>query len=122
MTSVIGREAELAAVEAFLDGSTDGHAVLAIVGEPDVTLCASKASGTPPTQDSEVVDIFAVGAELSKRGWMLDRQGPPESLHATCTPVHAEYIDEFLADLRGSVEVVAGVRLDDRSTNYATLE
>src|SRR5262249_1959925 len=92
---------------------------LAIVGEPDVTLCAI---GAAPTPDSAVGDIFAVGAELSNPGWMLDRQGPPESLHATCTPVHAEYIDEFLADLRSSVATVAGVTQNDRSTNYAKLE
>jgi glutamate/tyrosine decarboxylase-like PLP-dependent enzyme len=90
---------------------------LAIVGEPDVTLCAITKSGTPFD-----LDVFAVGAELSQRGWLLDRQGPPESLHATCTPVHADYIDDFLEDLRQSIAAVAGVTLGDRSTNYAVLE
>src|SRR5205085_7884905 len=95
-------------------GATPG---LAIVGEPEVTLAAITASGDPFD-----VDVFALGSELFQRGWHLDRQGPPDSLHATCTPVHAEYVDEFLAELRSALEVVAGVRLGDRSTNYAVLE
>ena len=36
MASVIGRDAELGEVEAFLDGAAAGHAVLAIVGEPGI--------------------------------------------------------------------------------------
>ena len=31
-------------------------------------------------------------------------------------------IEEYLADLRACVDEVTGTRLDDRFTNYATLE
>ncbi|MEY2420798.1 MAG: sphinganine-phosphate aldolase [Acidimicrobiaceae bacterium] len=90
---------------------------LAIVGEPEVTLAAITASGVAPH-----VDVFALGDELFRRGWHLDRQGPPDSLHATCMPVHLPVIDEFLADLRDAVAAVTGTSADDRSTNYAVLE
>jgi glutamate/tyrosine decarboxylase-like PLP-dependent enzyme len=90
---------------------------LAIVGEPEVTLAAITASGAGPA-----VDVFALGDELFHRGWHLDRQGPPDSLHATCMPVHLPIIDDFLAELRDSVAVVTGTSTDDRSTNYAVLE
>ena len=68
------------------------------------------------------VDVFMVHDELTRRGWHLDRQGPPDSLHATCTPVHDRIIDELLADLRDSVELARGERTDDRSTSYAKME
>jgi glutamate/tyrosine decarboxylase-like PLP-dependent enzyme len=90
---------------------------LDIVGEPEVTLAAITASGSAPD-----VDVFALGDELFRRGWHLDRQGPPDSLHATCMPVHLPVIDEFLADLREAIAVVTGTAADDRSTNYAVLE
>jgi sphinganine-1-phosphate aldolase len=90
---------------------------LAIVSEPEVTLAAITASGSAPA-----VDVFALNDELARRGWHLDRQGPPDSLHATCVPVHLGVMDEFLADLRASVAVVTGVHTDDRSTTYAAVE
>lgn len=109
-------EAAYRARERFVAGvrAIDG---LAIVGDPEVTLAAITAA-------DDRVDVFAVGDELFRRGWHLDRQGPPDSLHATITAGHASgtVMDDFLADLRASVEVVTGVRVDDRSTNYAALE
>ena len=109
-------EAAFHARERFVAGvrATEG---LAIVGEPEVTLAAITAA-------DDRVDVFAVGDELFRRGWHLDRQSPPESLHATITAGHATatVLDDFFADLRGSVATVAGVRTDDRSTNYASLE
>jgi hypothetical protein len=86
------------------------------VGEPEVTLAAITAGA------GSDVDVFALGDDLFRRGWHLDRQGPPDSLHATCMPVHLPVIDEFLVDLREAVSVVTGTSVDDRSTNYAVLE
>jgi glutamate/tyrosine decarboxylase-like PLP-dependent enzyme len=109
-------EESFTARERFVAGvrATPG---LAILGEPEVTLAAITASGSAPE-----VDVFALGDELFRRGWHLDRQGPPDSLHATCMPVHLPVIDEFLTDLRDAVAVVTGTLADDRSTNYAVLE
>jgi glutamate/tyrosine decarboxylase-like PLP-dependent enzyme len=89
---------------------------LAIVGEPEVTLAAigSGASGT---------DVFAVGDAVRRKGWLLDRQGPPDSLHATCTPVHTPaVVAEFLGDLAAAVSEVGADRVTDRATNYATTD
>lgn len=90
---------------------------LGIVGEPEVTLAAITASGSALD-----VDVFALADELFRRGWHLDRQGPPDSLHATCMPVHLPVIDDFLANLGEAVAAVTGTSADDRSTNYAVLE
>ena len=55
-------------------------------------------------------------------GWHLDRQKPPDSLHATVSAGNAPVIEEFLTDLAACVDDVGGTRLADRSTSYATLE
>jgi glutamate/tyrosine decarboxylase-like PLP-dependent enzyme len=109
-------EAAFVARERFVAGvrRTPG---LAIVGEPEVTLAAITAAGPAPA-----VDVFALGDELFRRGWHLDRQGPPDSLHATCMPSHLAAMDEFLADLQDAAAVVTGTSTADRSTNYAVLE
>jgi glutamate/tyrosine decarboxylase-like PLP-dependent enzyme len=109
-------EAAFAARERFVAG-VRAIPGLAIVAEPEVTIAAITASGSAPD-----VDVFALNDELSRRGWHLDRQGPPDSLHATCVPVHLGIMDEFLADLRTSVAVVTGMHTDDRSTTYAAVE
>ena len=90
---------------------------LTVLGQPEVTLCAISAG------EGSDVDVFAVADALWERGWHLDRQGPPDSLHATCTPVQASpVLDEFLADLGDIVAQLGGTRTDDRSTNYAVME
>jgi glutamate/tyrosine decarboxylase-like PLP-dependent enzyme len=84
---------------------------LRVLGEPEAHLLAIAGSG---------IDVFAMGDAMSARGWYLDRQGPPDSLHLTVSVGNASIVDEFLADLRGAAATDA--RTDDRSTNYATLE
>ena len=88
---------------------------LTIVGEPEVTMAAIASDGSG-------ADIFAVHDEIGRRGWHLDRQAPPESIHATCMPVHAEVMDEFLTDLREAVASVGRARSSDRATSYAKME
>ncbi len=85
-------------------------------GEPEATLVAFGASAP------DALDIFAVGEVLSARGWHLDRQTPPDSLHATVSAANAPVMQEFLADLRLAVDDVAGAAAADRSTTYGTVE
>ncbi len=48
---------------------------------------------------SESLDVYEVGDELTARGWHLDRQQFPPSLHLTVSPYHATVADAFLGDL-----------------------
>ncbi len=68
------------------------------------------------------VDVFAIGDALAARGWYLDRQTPPDALHATVSNTNAGVIDEYLSDLAACVAAAGGRRAGDRSTDYATLE
>jgi hypothetical protein len=43
---------------------------------------------------------------MQARGWHLDRQQFPPTLHLTVTYAHSEVVEPFLADLRASVAAV----------------
>jgi glutamate/tyrosine decarboxylase-like PLP-dependent enzyme len=95
--------------------ATPGLRVLAAGAYHLVAMAADPDADQP-------LDVFALGDALARRGWHLDRQGPPDSLHATVSFGNAAVIDLYLAHLAASVEEVGGARAGDRSTRYATLE
>jgi sphinganine-1-phosphate aldolase len=89
---------------------------LTVLGEPEAQCVAITAD------EGSTVDVFAVMDALAAGGWQLDRQGPPDSLHATVSAGTAPAVSAFLADLRATVDEVGARRTDDRSTEYAPLE
>lgn len=89
-----------------------------VLGEPQAQIAAI---ATEPGFE-ESVDIFAIGDAMAERGWFHDRQGPPDSLHATVSAGNVGVIESYLNDLSESVSAMLGERAADRSTNYATLE
>lgn len=52
---------------------------------------------------SDRVDIYEIGDEMNARGWHLDRQQFPPTLHLTINYAHAQSADAFLRDLAESV-------------------
>jgi sphinganine-1-phosphate aldolase len=84
-----------------------------VLGEPDATLVAFAFDG---------VDAFAVGDGLWKRGWYVDQQKPPPSLHCTVNAVNAGVIDDFLAALRETIEETRAVRSEAAQKAYGSLE
>lgn len=73
-------------------------------------------------QSNRQIDVFALGDAMLAKGWYLDRQGPPDSLHATVSYANTGTIDLFLADLVAAVDALGTRRTADRGTAYATLE
>ncbi len=89
---------------------------LVLRAEPEVTLLAFGAA------DPRRLDVFALADALWRRGWYLDRQGPPPSLHCTVSAVHDGRIPELLDDLGAALAEVLG---DDRRGDqgaYGTVE
>src|SRR5215468_11938485 len=77
-----------------------------ILGEPAATLVAFTF---------EDADAFAVGDVLARRGWVVDQQQPPRSLHCTVNAVHRPVIAEFLTALQAAVaEVRAAARTGEQ--------
>lgn len=73
---------------------------LALVGESDSTIVAYAAIGA---------NTYALADRLEVRGWTVDRQQRPASIHLTVTANHASVVDDYLADLRAAL---AEVRAD----------
>jgi glutamate/tyrosine decarboxylase-like PLP-dependent enzyme len=69
---------------------------VAVLGDPHSTLIAY-ASTTP------AVDIFVVADLLEAKGWNIDRQQFPDSIHCTVNGNNLAVVDGYLADLAGAV-------------------
>jgi glutamate/tyrosine decarboxylase-like PLP-dependent enzyme len=100
------------ATEALLDGLRAIPGVR-VLGEPDATHAAFTIDGADP---------FAVGKELAKRGWYVDQQKPPPSLHCTVNAVHAPVIGPFLDALRECIDEARLAGTAAKQTAYGTLE
>jgi glutamate/tyrosine decarboxylase-like PLP-dependent enzyme len=89
---------------------------LAVRAEPDATLLAFGAA------DEATLDVFAVADVLWRRGWYVDRQGPPPSLHCTVSVVHEGKISAFVSDLRSSLAEVGRTPSRGERGAYGTVE
>lgn len=87
---------------------------LTLRAAPDATLLAFGA------QHPDVLDVFALADALAARGWYVDRQGPPPSLHLTVNAVHEHRVDDFVADLRECVAAIGDAR--GEAGAYGTME
>ena len=54
---------------------------------------------------SEKLDVYEIGDNMAERGWHLDRQQTPPSLHVTLNHAHIQSADRFIADLREAVSL-----------------
>jgi glutamate/tyrosine decarboxylase-like PLP-dependent enzyme len=92
------------------------HKHLVLRAYPESTLICFGA--TDPSQ----LNVLAVADELRTRGWYVDRQLPPESLHCTVNAIHHDKMDAFIAALDESVNAVLATRLSGEVGSYGTLE
>jgi sphinganine-1-phosphate aldolase len=69
---------------------------LRVLGEPDMSVFSFAA-----TDDA---DIYRVGDEMDARGWHLDRQQRPPSLHMMITAAHTGLAPQILADLAAATQ------------------
>ena len=67
---------------------------LRVLGKPEMSVLAIASNKD---------NIYEIGDEMSVRGWHLDRQQFPPSLHLTVNYAHREVADRFLPDLAQSV-------------------
>jgi glutamate/tyrosine decarboxylase-like PLP-dependent enzyme len=67
---------------------------LEIIGSPDMSVFSFT---------SERDNIFGIADRMQEKGWWINRQNNPESLHMIVTPNHLQVINDFLEDLRKSV-------------------
>ena len=89
---------------------------LVLRAEPESTLLCFGA------QNPSALNVFAVANELSKRGWYVDRQTPPDSLHCTVNAIHHDRIDRFARDLHESVSITLNQKTSGSVGTYGTVE
>ena len=92
-----------------------GHPHLSLLAQPDALLLSFIAN------DPQRLNVYAVADEMWKRGWYIDRQEPPQSLHCTVNAVHESVIDEMLADLDACVLSVLDTGRSGDVGAYGTL-
>jgi glutamate/tyrosine decarboxylase-like PLP-dependent enzyme len=80
----------------------DAHPLLVLRAQPDTTLLCFG------TADPKRHDDCALAELLIERGWFMDGQTPPASIHLTVHAGHEARIDEFLTDLDECILEIEG--------------
>jgi glutamate/tyrosine decarboxylase-like PLP-dependent enzyme len=75
---------------------------LSVVGQPQLPVFSIRSTGA--------IDIYHLGDALSAKGWHLDRQLQPPSLHLTVSFGNVAHVDDFIRDLQE-----AAAKVQDRS-------
>lgn len=84
--------------------SIDG---LEIIGNPLASLISYRSTNPD-------LNIFALGDVMEEKGWHIDRLQRPDALHAMVTASHDKVVQQYLDDLRESVQtVLANPQLGD---------
>jgi sphinganine-1-phosphate aldolase len=83
---------------------------LYVLGNPHATVFAF---------GSDEINIYELSAKMAERGWHIDAQQFPPSLHMTVSPVHLAVADKFLDDLRHTIPGIPPVDSQDLSEQAA---
>jgi glutamate/tyrosine decarboxylase-like PLP-dependent enzyme len=93
----------------------NAHPHLSLLAQPDALLLSFVA--TNPKR----LNIYAVADEMWKRGWYIDRQEPPQSLHCTINAIHESVIEAMIVDLDECIAIVLDTGQTGDVGAYATL-
>lgn len=69
---------------------------ISILGNPVMNIIAYTTRDNQP-------DIFVVADQLEQKGWMLDRQQLPNSIHLTVMRQNIPVIDQYITDLKSAL-------------------
>ncbi len=70
---------------------------LKILGEPIMNIISYTTQSSRP-------DIFVIADYMEEKGWMVDRQQFPNSIHLTVMRHHIQAIDTYMQDLRDAIQ------------------
>ncbi len=90
---------------------------LRLLGRPDATIVTWASS-------HESVDVYAVADRMAARGWPMDRQQDPPSIHMTVNAVNRPVVAEYLDDLAACVAEVRanpGLRKEGEAAVYGLM-
>jgi len=98
----------------------EGISGLALIGKGDATIVTfGTAESVEAAADRSLIpslirkvrgtggeEIYAIADRMETRGWTIDRQHKPASIHLTVTANHGAVVDDYLRDLAASVREV----------------
>jgi sphinganine-1-phosphate aldolase len=70
---------------------------LEVVSDPKLNILAYRTVGNRP-------DIFIVADQLEEKGWVVDRQQFPQSIHLTVMPSHIPVLEQYKSDVLEALE------------------
>lgn len=82
---------------------------LQVIGNPISTVFAFT---------SDKIDIYELADELAEKGWLLDRQQTPPSLHLTVNYIHKDYVQDFIQDLKTAVQKAKQFKLSHLTNSF----
>jgi glutamate/tyrosine decarboxylase-like PLP-dependent enzyme len=82
---------------------------LKVISNPDMSLLAF-------TSDNN--DIFIIADMMEEKGWHLDRQQFPDSLHLTISRGNVEMTDQFINDLKDVMSQTEKLQSEGKSTRF----
>ncbi len=97
---------------------------LRVLGKPVMSCIAIGADpAAVPGPTGEGVDLYVLGDRMQARGWRMDRQQSPPSLHLTVSPGHDAIAEQFVADLRACTREVieSGAQAEGAAAMYGML-
>ncbi len=68
---------------------------------------------------SKSLNVYAIGDKMKQRGWHIDSQHLPPSLHFTVSPMHLKVVDTCLKDLQETAQEVSAMKPEDVSGDAA---
>ena len=84
---------------------------LEVISNPDMSLIAFT---------SESQDIFTIADLMAEKGWHLDCQQFPDSLHLTISRGNAAVVDEFIRDLNSVMGQKEKLEAESKSAKFTT--
>jgi sphinganine-1-phosphate aldolase len=97
---------------------------LRLLGKPVMSCIAFGADAAAVAgPNGEGIDLYVLGDRMQERGWRMDRQQSPPSLHLTVSPAHDGVADQFVADLRACAREVTetGAQAEGAAAMYGML-
>ena len=67
----------------------------------------------------DTLNVYALSDVMNERGWLIEKQQMPPSLHLTVSPFHAQVADAFLEDLAAAAKQVEGIDASNLSREAA---
>lgn len=78
-----------------LQNAIDALNDIELIGSPVMTIVSFKSS---------TLNVYAIADRMEEKGWKMERQRRPETVHMTIMPQHVHIIDQLIADLKESIQ------------------